>query len=306
MARRISTRILLGLLTIVAVLLLTFVLQYVLPGDPARSIAGPKASPEVLERIREQLHLSDSLLSQLGHYLAGAATGELGTSYAKDAPVVSLILDRLPATAVLAAAALLVELLVGALWGAWEALRPKRSWLLATLHVGLLSVPAFSLGFALLLLFAYQIPLFPIDGGTGALRIVLPAVTLGILGAPLYANVVRDSMRSSLSSPYVRTAVSKGLRRRRIVLRHVARNSASPVITLLGMDVAIFFSSVVFVEKIFAWPGVGLMQTEAFADLDRPLLTGTVVVVAGIVVLSNLAADIVRMFIDPRIKTEAP
>ncbi|MDX3342673.1 ABC transporter permease [Streptomyces baarnensis] len=305
MARRIGTRILLGLLTVVAVLLLTFVLQYVMPGDPARSIAGPKASPEVLERIREQLRLNDPLLSQLGHYLAGAARGDLGTSYAKDAPVVPLILDRLPATAALAAVALIVELVVGAAWGAWEALRPKRSWLLATLHVGLLSVPAFSLGFALLLLFAYKVPLFPIDGGTGVTKIVLPGVTLGILGAPYYANVVRDSMRSSLASPYVRTAVSKGLGRRRIVFRHVARNSVSPVITLLGMDVAIFFSNVVFVEKIFAWPGVGLLQTEAFANLDRPLLTGTVVVVAVIVVLSNLAADVVRMFIDPRIKTEA-
>ncbi|NEC17439.1 ABC transporter permease [Streptomyces parvus] len=300
-----GTRILLGLLTVVAVLLLTFVLQYVMPGDPARSIAGPKASPEVLERIREQLRLNDPLLSQLGHYLAGAARGDLGTSYAKDAPVVPLILDRLPATAALAAVALIVELVVGAAWGAWEALRPKRSWLLATLHVGLLSVPAFSLGFALLLLFAYQFPLFPIDGGTGVTKIVLPGVTLGILGAPYYANVVRDSMRSSLASPYVRTAVSKGLGRRRIVFRHVARNSVSPVITLLGMDVAIFFSNVVFVEKIFAWPGVGLLQTEAFANLDRPLLTGTVVVVAVIVVLSNLAADVVRMFIDPRIRTEA-
>ncbi|NEE30400.1 ABC transporter permease [Streptomyces sp. SID7982] len=300
-----GTRILLGLLTVVAVLLLTFVLQYVMPGDPARSIAGPKASPEVLERIREQLRLDDPLLSQLGHYLAGAARGDLGTSYAKDAPVVPLILDRLPATAALAAVALIVELVVGAAWGAWEALRPKRSWLLATLHVGLLSVPAFSLGFALLLLFAYQVPLFPIDGGTGVAKIVLPGVTLGILGAPYYANVVRDSMRSSLASPYVRTAVSKGLGRRRIVFRHVARNSVSPVITLLGMDVAIFFSNVVFVEKIFAWPGVGLLQTEAFANLDRPLLTGTVVVVAVIVVLSNLTADVVRMFIDPRIKTEA-
>ncbi|MEU6631910.1 ABC transporter permease [Streptomyces parvus] len=305
MARRIGTRILLGLLTVVAVLLLTFVLQYVMPGDPARSIAGPKASPEVLEGIREQLRLNDPLLSQLAHYLAGAARGDLGTSYAKDAPVVPLILDRLPATAALAAVALIVELVVGAAWGAWEALRPKRSWLLATLHVGLLSVPAFSLGFALLLLFAYKVPLFPIDGGTGVTKIVLPGVTLGILGAPYYANVVRDSMRSSLASPYVRTAVSKGLGRRRIVFRHVARNSVSPVITLLGMDVAIFFSNVVFVEKIFAWPGVGLLQTEAFANLDRPLLTGTVVVVAVIVVLSNLAADIVRMLIDPRIKTEA-
>ncbi|MEU9015312.1 ABC transporter permease [Streptomyces sp. NPDC048479] len=305
MARRIAIRLLLGLCTVTAVVLLTFVLQYVLPGDPARSIAGPKAGPEVLARIREQLHLDDPLWSQLVHYFSGVATGDLGNSYAQDEAVLPLILDRLPATALLAAAALLVEVVIGGLWGVWEALRPKRSWLLATVNVGLLSIPPFSLGFLLLLAFAYQLPVFPIDGGTGVMKIVLPALTLGVLGAPYYANVVRDSMRESLASAYVRTAVSKGMRRRRIVARHVLRNTASPVVTLLGMDVAVFLSGVVFVEKIFAWPGIGQMQTEAFADLDRPVLTGTVIVAAVIVVAANLIADLTRTLIDPRAQMEA-
>ncbi|MFJ9211612.1 dipeptide transport system permease protein DppB [Streptomyces sp. L-9-10] len=306
MARRIGIRILLGLFTVTAVVLLTFVLQYVVPGDPARSIAGPKASPEVLAEIRGRLRLDDPLWSQLGHYLGSVATGDLGTSYSHDRPVLSLILERLPATAVLAAAALTVELVLGGLWGLWEALRPKRSWLLATINVGLLSMPVFSLGFLLLLFFGYKLPVFPIDGGTGPAQIVLPALTLGILGAPYYANVVRDSVREALSSAYVRTAVAKGLSRRRIVTRHVLRNTASPVTTLLGMDVAVFLSGVVFVETIFGWPGIGQMQTSAFAALDRPLLTGTVIVAASLVVTANLLVDLVRTAIDPRTASETP
>ncbi|MBU3867978.1 ABC transporter permease [Streptomyces sp. 4503] len=301
-----AVRILLGAFTVLAVVLLTFVLQYVVPGDPARSIAGPKATPEVLKEIRGQLRLDDPWWSQLGHYLSSVLQGDLGTSYSNDRPVLSLILERLPATAALAAAALVVELVLGGLWGMWEALRPKRSWLLATVNVGLLSMPVFSLGFLLLLLFGYQLPVFPIDGGSGPARLVLPAVTLGLMGSPYYANVVRDSMREALSSSYVRTAVSKGLSRRRIVSRHVLRNIASPVTTLIGMDVAVFLSGVVFVEKIFAWPGIGQMQTDAFTDLDRPLLTGTVIVAAALVVTANLLVDLLRSAIDPRAASEAP
>ncbi|MFF7178621.1 ABC transporter permease subunit [Streptomyces sp. NPDC008121] len=306
MARRIGIRILLGLFTVLAVVLLTFVLQYVVPGDPARSIAGPKAGPEVLAEIRARLHLDDPLWSQLGHYLGSVARGDLGTSYATDRPVLSLVLERLPATTLLAAAAVVVEVVIGGLWGLWEALRPRRSWLLATVNVGLLSMPVFSLGFLLLLLFGYHWPLFPIDGGAGPAQLVLPALTLGVLGAPYYANVVRDSTREALASAYVRTAVSKGLSRRRIVLRHVVRNTASPVVTLLGMDVAVFLSGVVFVETIFGWPGIGQLQTTAFAELDRPLLTGTVIVASTLVVTANLLVDLVRTAIDPRAASETP
>lgn len=300
MARHLVKRVLFGLITVFAVVLLTFVVQYLLPGDPARSIAGPKASPRVLAEVRANLHLNDSIWLQLWHYLSSVARGNLGTSYADKESVLHLIVQRLPATALLAAAGLFVELVIGSLWGIWEGTRARRSWLLASVNVGLLSIPTFSFGFILLLLFGYTIPIFPIDGGTGAARLVLPALTLGLLGAPYYANVVRDGIRESLTSSYVRTAVSKGLSRRRILGRHVLRNAAPPVMTMLGMDVAIFLSGVVFVEKIFAWPGIGQLQTQAFANVDRPLLTGTVIVASTLVVLANIAADVIRSLIDPR------
>jgi ABC-type dipeptide/oligopeptide/nickel transport system permease component len=305
MAQYLTRRVLYGILTIALVVLLTFVIQYLMPGDPARTIAGPKATPELLASIRTRLHLNDPLPVQLWNYFASVLHGNLGESYTRNRPVLDLILERLPATGMLAAAALMIEVILGAGLGLWEALRQSRSWALAAVNVALLSIPAFALGFLLLLLFGYLIPVFPVDGGTGWSHLVLPAVTLGVLGAPYYANLVRDGMKDALAAPYTRTAVAKGLPKRYIVTRHVLRNALPPSITMLGMDVAIMFSGVVFVEAIFGWPGIGALQTQAFADVDRPVLMGTVIVAAVVVVLGNLAADVLRAFVDPRTKVGA-
>jgi peptide/nickel transport system permease protein len=302
MARYLTVRLLYGVITVTLVVVLTFVVQYLLPGDPARSIAGPRASAAVLTHIRDQLHLNDSLISQLWHYLTSVLSGNLGESYSHKQPVLTVILQRLPATLELVAAAMLLEVLIGGALGVWEAVREKRSWPIAAISVLLLSVPTFALGFLMLLLFGYEIPLFPVDGGTGLAHLVLPAVTLGLLGAPYYANVIRDGVKEALSSSYTRTAVAKGLPKRLIISRHVIRNAAPPAVTMLGMDLAILFSGVVFVESIFGWPGIGSLQTQAFADVDRPLLTGTVIIAAVLVVLGNLAADVIRAFVDPRVK----
>jgi peptide/nickel transport system permease protein len=305
MAQYLTRRVLYGILTIALVVLLTFIIQYLMPGDPARTIAGPKATPELLASIRTRLHLNDPLPVQLWNYFASVLHGNLGESYTRNRPVLDLILERLPATGMLAAAALMIEVILGAGLGLWEALRQSRSWALAAVNVALLSIPAFALGFLLLLLFGYLIPVFPVDGGTGWSHLVLPAVTLGVLGAPYYANLVRDGMKDALAAPYTRTAVAKGLPKRYIVTRHVLRNALPPSITMLGMDVAIMFSGVVFVEAIFGWPGIGALQTQAFADVDRPVLMGTVIVAAVVVVLGNLAADALRAFVDPRTKVGA-
>jgi peptide/nickel transport system permease protein len=302
MARYLIQRVLYGILTIALVILLTFVIQYLMPGDPARSIAGPKATPELLAGIRDRLHLNDPLPTQLWNYFASVLQGNLGESYTRSRPVADLILERLPATAMLALAALMIEIVLGASLGLWEALRQNRSWVLAAINVALLSIPAFALGYLLLLTFGYLFPVFPVDGGTGWSHLALPAVTLGVLGAPYYANLVRDGMKDALAASYTRTAVAKGLPKRYIVLRHVLRNALPPSVTMLGMDIAIMFSGVVFVEAIFGWPGIGALQVQAFADVDRPVLMGTVIVAAIVVVLGNLCADIVRALVDPRAK----
>jgi peptide/nickel transport system permease protein len=300
MARYLTLRVALGVLTIFGVLLFTFLLMFVVPGDPARAIAGPRATPQTLALVRENLHLNQPLLVQLGNYLSGVVHGDLGISYIQDEPVSTIITGRLPATIELGLAGLFLELILGGALGVWDGLRPKRSRLLAVVNVGFLSIPAFSLAFILLLLFGYKFSLFPIDGGTGGDRIVLPALTLGLFGMPYYANVVRDAMQESLAAPYTRTAVGKGLPRRAVVRHHVLRNALSPALSMAGLDFAILLSGVVFVETVYGWPGIGQLQTQAFYNVDRPVLMGTVVVAAVLVVVATLAIDLIRMAVDPR------
>lgn len=300
MARYLTVRAALALVSIVGVVLLTFALQFALPGDPARRIAGPRATPIVLETVRERLHLDAPLHAQLGHYLAGVARGDLGESYVRRRPVADVISERLPNTLLLAAVGLAAELVLGGALGVWDGLRRRRSRLLAAGNVLLLSIPTFTLAFLFLFVFAYRIALFPLGGGPGLAEVVLPALTLGLFGVPYYASVISESMREALSSSWTRTAVAKGLSRRRIVVRHVLRSSLSPVITLAGMDFAVFLSGLVFIEAVFGWPGIGLLQQNAFDQLDRPLLMGTVIVGASVVVAFNLVADVVRSLVDPR------
>ena len=273
MARYLIVRLGLGLVTIVGVVLLTFVLQFSLPGDPARRIAGPRASPEVLATVRANLHLDDPIGSQLVTYVADVAQGDLGVSYIRRRPVIDLIMERLPATAVLALGGLMVEVILGGGLGLWDGLRRRRSRGLAAANVVLLSIPTYSLGFLLLVVFAYRLDLLPLGGGTSPEELILPAMTLGLFGVPYYAAVVSESTRTALSSPYMRTAVAKGLPRRVILRRHVLRSCLSPVITLAGLDVAIYLSGVVFVESVFAWPGIGELQEQVRPSTMNAALT---------------------------------
>jgi ABC-type dipeptide/oligopeptide/nickel transport system permease component len=305
LARKIALRIGLAVLTVLAVIVLTFVLEFVIPANPARVVAGPKASRQVVAEVARNLHLNRPEWQQLLSYIGGVLHGDLGYSYVSQTSVTSLLAGRLPATVLLMAAGLVVELAIGAALGVWDGLRPKRSWVLASINIGLLSVPTFTFGFLLLLLFGYVWPVLPISGGLGAGQLVLPALTLGLLGVPYYAIVVRDQLREVLPAPFVRTALAKGLTRRQILRGHVMRVVVPPVLTMAGMDVALFLSGVVFVEDIFAWPGIGQLQVQAFDNVDRPVLMGTVIVAATAVVVMNLVVDLLRLAVDPRVQAES-
>jgi ABC-type dipeptide/oligopeptide/nickel transport system permease component len=305
LARKIVLRVALAALTVLAVIVLTFVLEFVIPANPARVVAGPKASSQVVAEVARNLGLNRPEWQQLLSYIGGVLHGDLGYSYVSQTSVTSLLAGRLPATALLMAAGIAVELAVGGALGLWDGLRPKRSWVLASLNIGLLSVPTFTFGFLLLLLFGYVWPVLPVSGGLGAAQLVLPALTLGLLGAPYYAIVVRDQLREVLPAPFVRTALAKGLTRRQILRGHVLRVVVPPVLTMAGMDVALFLSGVVFVEDIFAWPGIGQLQVQAFENVDRPVLMGTVIVAATAVVVMNLVVDLLRLVVDPRVRAES-
>lgn len=305
MARALIRRLVFGLIAVIGVITLSFVLEFVIPGDPAKAIAPRAQSAAVLANIRAQLHLNQPLIVQFAHYLGNVLHGDLGTSYVHRQSVSSLIGPLLLTTAALAVAGVVAEVLIGGALGLLATLYARARALIAAVNITLLAVPIFVLGLILLLVFGITLGIAPVDDGAGPAQVVLPALTLGLIGAPWYAQIVADQMQESLASSYVRTAVSKGLPDSYILRRHVLRNVLSPAITMIGLDLGSYLSGVVTVEVVFGWPGIGLQAVNALTSLDRPIVMGTVIVGAVAVVFFNLVADVLRMFVDPRTREEA-
>lgn len=284
--------------------LITFVLVYYLPADPARMYAGPSATAETVARIRHQLGLDLPLWQQYVNYVGNILHGDLGFSYRKQEPVLALILSRLPYTIALIIAGVFVELVIGLPVGVASAVArgrwPDRAGMLIAL-LGV-SAPPFWLGLMLLYLFAYTIPIFPLGGTGSPMHLVLPAITAGLGGAAWYARMMRSSTLDILSADYVRTARAKGQFRKTVMTRHVMPNAINPIITMAGMDIPWFIGGVVLVEQVFNWPGLGRLAVEAIETVDVPLILGTVIVTALIVVASGLLVDIVQGIVDPRIR----
>ena len=304
MARALTRRLIFGLIAVIGVITLAFVLEFVVPGDPAKAIAPRANSSAVLANIRAQLHLNQPLIVQFADYFGNLLRGNLGTSYVQHQSVTSLIGPRLLTTGVLALAGVVAEVFIGGALGILATLYARVRALVGAINLTLLAVPIFVLGLLLLLVFGFRMGIAPVTGGAGAAQLALPALTLGLIGAPWYAQIVADQMQDSLASSYVRTAVSKGLSDSYILRRHVLRNVLSPAVTMIGLDLGSYLSGVVTVEVVFVWPGIGLLAVNALHDLDRPIVMGTVIVGAVAVVFFNLVADVARMFIDPRTREE--
>jgi ABC-type dipeptide/oligopeptide/nickel transport system permease component len=304
MARTLTRRLAFGVIAVLGVAVLAFLAEFVIPGDPARALAPRAQSAAVLENIRIQLHLNRPLIVQFGDYFAGLLQGNLGTSYVQRQSVASLIMPRLITTGWLALAGVVAEVIIGGTLGILASLFRRVRAAVSAVNLTLLALPQFVVGLVLLLIFGFQLHMAPVTGGAGPAEIVLPALTLGLVGAPWYAQIVADQMAESLSSAYVRTAVAKGLPDRYILRRHVLRNVLSPALTMIGMDLGAYLSGVVTVEVVFGWPGIGLLAVESLQNLDRPVVMGTVIVGAVAVVLFNLLADLLRMYVDPRTRQE--
>jgi peptide/nickel transport system permease protein len=304
MARTLTRRLVYGLIAVLGVAALAFLAEFVIPGDPARSLAPRAQSAAVLENIRVQLHLNQPLLVQFADYFANLFRGNLGTSYVQRQSVASLILPRLVYTGWLALAGVVAEVVIGGTLGFLATLYPRVRAAVNSVNLTLLAMPEFVLGLLLLLIFGFRLHMAPVTGGAGPAQIVLPALTLGLIGAPWYAQIVADQMSDSLSSAYVRTAVAKGLTDRDILRRHVLRNVLSPALTMIGLDLGSYLSGVVTVEVVFGWPGIGLLAVQSLQNLDRPVVMATVIVGAVAVVVFNLIADLLRMYVDPRTKEE--
>ena len=304
MARALIRRVVFGVIAVAGVVVLAFLLEFVVPGDPAKAIAPRAQSPAVLASIRAQLHLNQPLIVQFADYFGSLLRGNLGTSYIQRQSVASLIGPRLLTTGVLALAGVVAEVVIGGTLGILATLYGRVRALVSAINLTLLAIPIFVLGLLLLLVFGFQLAVAPVTGGAGPAQLVLPALTLGLIGAPWYAQIVADQMQDSLASSYVRTAVSKGLSDSYILRRHVLRNVLSPAITMIGLDLGAYLSGVVTVEVVFVWPGIGLLAVDSLHNLDRPIVMGTVIVGAIAVVFFNLVADVLRMYVDPRTREE--
>ncbi|MEZ4597001.1 MAG: ABC transporter permease [Chloroflexota bacterium] len=307
-----ARRVVSSLLVLAAVAVVAFLLTFVAPADPARSIAGPNASAEAVERIRASLGLDRPALEQLASWFGGLLRGDLGTSYQLGGVrVLDLILARLLPTVQLALAGLAVALVIGVPLGVRAATRPggMLDRVSGILGSALLAVPGFLLGILVLYVLAYQWRLFPLSTqGYDPLdlrALVLPALTLGLVSVPFYLRVARASTLDELARDYVRTARAKGLDERRVVWRHAFRNALLPVVTLAGLDLGFSLGGVVVIESVFGWPGIGSQAVRAISQEDLPVLMGTLLFGTLCIVVASLAVDVVHVLLDPRIALDA-
>jgi peptide/nickel transport system permease protein len=283
---------------------ITFILIYYLPADPARMYAGPSATVATVTSIRHELGLDQPLWVQYVRYIERVLHGDLGFSYRKQVAVSTLILSRIPYTIALILGGVFVELAIGLPVGIASAVARGRWADRVGMFIALLGVsaPPFWLGLLLLYGLGYIVPIFPLGGADSPASLFLPALTAGLGGAAWYARMMRSSMLDILSTDYVRTARAKGMSQYKVILRHVLPNALNPIITMAGMDIPWFIGGVVLVERVFDWPGLGRLAVEAIETVDVPLILGTVIVTALAVVVSGILIDVVQGLVDPRIR----
>ncbi|MBB4003041.1 ABC transporter permease [Aurantimonas endophytica] len=301
-----ARRLVQSALILLGVSLITFALLYLLPADPVRQIAGRSATAQTVENIRRELGLDQPFLVQYGRYLYGLLQLDLGRSYLQRSEVSELIAARLPATLLLMLGAIVCELVLGLTMGLVAALRRGTATdqaLMVGSFVGV-SAPQFVVGLLLLYVFAVRLGWFPIGGYGTFAHLVLPSLTLGILGAGWYSRMMRSSMIDVLRQDYIRTARAKGLARYTVLFRHALPNAILPVIAMIGIDIGLFMSGIVVVESVFGWPGIGQLAWQAIQRVDIPIIMGVTLVSACAIVIGNLLADLVSPFIDPRIKLQ--
>ena len=297
-------RLVFGAAVLIGTSLITFALAFVVPADPAVAIAGAKADPQTLATIRHELGLDQPVYVQYARYLDRAIHGDLGRSYIRRENVTDLILSRFPATAVLAIAAMAVSLLLGIPIGVAAAAYHRRALdnVLLVIALALVSMPVFWLGTMLLIVGGLYFRSFPLGGFGDWRSLVLPTLTLALGSAGYYSRILQTNLAEALGQDYVRTARGKGLSRMRAMLKHAMANALLPLVTLAGLDLAGLLSGVVLTETVFNWPGIGRLAFEAIFNLDIPLIMGTVLFSAFIIVAANLAVDILYAWLDPRIR----
>ena len=306
-------RLILMIPLVFGVATLTFVLIHLIPGDPIEILAGEsrQLTPEEKERIAESFGLNDPLPIQYVRYITNLLKGDMGTSIASRSPVTYEIAERLPDTLILTFSSMFIVIVVAFPIGILSALK-RGTWIdTAAMTVALVgvSIPAFWFGIMLMLIFGLYLDLLPTVGQGKtpiefAQSLVLPSVTLSLILLGLVTRMVRSSMLEVLSRDYVRTARSKGLGTRSINLRHALPNALIPVLTVISGQFASLLGGAVVIEQVFGWPGIGRLAVNAVFRRDYMVVTGTVLVFSFLVIIVNLATDILYSYIDPRIRLQ--
>ncbi len=303
-AAHIVRTLLLSLITLFGVSVLIFLMLRVLPGDPARVLAGLNASEEQVSRLREQLGLDESLLVQYWGFITGVVQGDLGESARTSRPVTSEIAVRLPATLILAVVATVIGSVVGVAAGVIAAVRRNSFVDHAISSVAMMgvSMPVYWLGLLLILLFAVTLGWLPAAGSAEPLSIVLPATTLAAFSTALISRMTRASMLEVLGQDYIRTAEAKGAPPRTVIIKHGLRNAFIPVLTVISLQFGALLGGAVLTETVFGWPGIGRLLVDSIAARDFAVVQGIVLVYAAAFILLNVIVDVLYVVVDPRIR----
>ena len=295
-----------ALMVVLGVACLVFLLIHLVPGDPVEVMLGEAARPGDRAALREALGLDEPLLTQLLVYLESLLRLDLGDSLYSRRPIIDILAERLPATVVLALAALLVAVAIALPMGVLAALRQNTWWDFCAMGVAMVgvSIPNFVMGPVLVLLFSFTLGWFPVSGMERPASIVLPAITLGTALAAILSRMVRAALLEVLSEDYVRTARAKGLSELRVITHHALRNALLPILTLLGLQLGTLLGGAVITEMVFAWPGIGQLTVEAIQRRDYPLLQACVLVISVAYVTVNTLTDLLYAWLDPRIRLQ--
>jgi peptide/nickel transport system permease protein len=304
LARYVVAKLALAVPLLLGVTFLLFLLGQVTPGDPVVIMLGERAPAEEVARLRSALGLDQPWYVQYVRFVAGAVQGDLGISYRSKQPVFDEVLGRFPATVELASAALLFSVTLGIGLGVIAAVKHNSAVDRLTVLLAMLgsSMPVFWSGLLLIQLFALTLAWFPVSGRGSPMHVVLPGIALGASAAALIARITRSTMLESLGQDYVRTARAKGLAEQAVLIRHALRNALIPIVTVVGLEIGALLAGAVLTETVFAWPGIGRLTVQAIGQRDFPIVQGTVLLVATVFTVTNLALDVLFVQLDPRIK----
>ena len=299
-------RILQTIPVLFGVIVITFILMYLVPGDPVVSMVGERYDEETIHKLRKELHLDDSLPMQFVHYVSNILRGDFGKSFVTGGSVSEELLIKLPNTLILAVASMIIAIITGLTMGIVSSLRPQSILDKITMLFALagISVPVFWVGLMLVLFIGVFLQWLPPTGFGGIEYIILPAITLGLRSAAYLARLTRATMLDVLNQDYIRTARMKMLPEWKVILKHGFPNILIPIITVIGTDFGSYLSGAVLTESIFGWPGIGRYALEAILKRDFPVIQGTVLFMALMFILANLIVDIFYGIVDPRIRIE--